>query len=102
MTDHDLVLVTGGGVSRLVIELLRAHDMPVRVLVRREDDRAAEMRALGAEVVTGGLTRPERWRPRSTASAERTSGSECPRTTCWRRQSWPGGEGARQQRPKVD
>lgn len=33
--------------------------MPVPVLVRREDDRAAAVRALGAEVVTGDLTRPD-------------------------------------------
>jgi uncharacterized protein YbjT (DUF2867 family) len=60
MADHGLVLVTGaGGVGRLVVEGLRAHDVPVRVLVRRDDDRAAEVRALGAEVVTGDLTRPE-------------------------------------------
>jgi uncharacterized protein YbjT (DUF2867 family) len=56
----DLVLITGaGGVGRLVTEQLRAHDLPVRVLVRREDERAAEVRALGAEVVKGDLTRPE-------------------------------------------
>ncbi|MEU7722538.1 NmrA family NAD(P)-binding protein [Streptomyces tibetensis] len=60
MADHDLVLVTGaGGVGRLVTERLRAQDVPVRVLVRREDARAAEVRAWGAEVVTGDLTRPE-------------------------------------------
>jgi hypothetical protein len=48
MTDHDLVLVTGaGGVGCLVIERLRAQDMPVRVLVRRE-----------AVVVPGELTTP--------------------------------------------
>jgi len=56
----DLVLITGaGGVGRLVTEQLRAHDLPVRVLVRRDDERAAEVRALGAEVVKGDLTRPE-------------------------------------------
>ncbi|MFJ1765689.1 NAD(P)H-binding protein [Amycolatopsis sp. NPDC088138] len=56
----DLVLVTGaGGVGRLVTERLRAHDLPVRVMVRRDDERAAGVRALGAEVVTGDLTRPE-------------------------------------------
>ena len=56
----DLVLITGaGGVGRLVTEQLRAHDVAVRVMVRRDDDRAAEVRALGAEVVTGDLTRPE-------------------------------------------
>lgn len=59
MADHDLVLVTGaGGIGRLVTEQLRALDVPVRVLVRREDDRAAQVRAWGAEVVTGDLTRP--------------------------------------------
>ncbi|WP_410674956.1 NAD(P)H-binding protein [Amycolatopsis sp. cmx-4-68] len=56
----DLVLVTGaGGIGRRVTELLRRHDVPVRVLVRREDDRAAQVRTLGAEVVTGDLTRPD-------------------------------------------
>lgn len=60
MTDHDLVLVPGaGGIARLVIELLRTRDVSVRVMVRREDDRAAEVRALGAEVVLSDLTRPE-------------------------------------------
>jgi uncharacterized protein YbjT (DUF2867 family) len=60
MTDPDLVLVTGaGGVGRLVTERLRARHVPVRVLTRREDHRAAQVRALGAEVVTGDLTRPD-------------------------------------------
>lgn len=60
MADHDLVLVTGaGGMGRLVTERLRAQSVPVRVLIRREDDRAAQVRAWGAEVVTGDLTRPE-------------------------------------------
>ena len=31
----------------------------MRFMVRREDERAAELRALGAEVVIGDLTRPE-------------------------------------------
>ncbi|MEU2288552.1 NAD-binding protein [Streptomyces sp. NPDC013178] len=57
MADHDLVLVTGaGGMGRLVTERLRTQNVPVRVLIRREDDRAAEMRAWGAEVVTGGTS----------------------------------------------
>jgi uncharacterized protein YbjT (DUF2867 family) len=60
MTDRDLVLLTGaGGVSRLVLERLCAQNVAVRVLVRRDNDRAAEVRALGAEVVTGDLTRPD-------------------------------------------
>lgn len=45
--------------DRLVTERLRAQNVPVRVLIRREDERAAEVRALGAEGVTGDPTRPE-------------------------------------------
>ncbi|MFF3561342.1 NAD(P)H-binding protein [Streptomyces sp. NPDC002574] len=60
MTANDLVLVPGaGGVGRTVFEHLRAQDVPVRFMVRHEDERAAELRALGAEVVIGDLTRPE-------------------------------------------
>lgn len=59
----DLVLVTGaggglGGVSRIVLERLLAEGVPVRAMVRREDQRAEELRGLGAEVVVGDLTRP--------------------------------------------
>ncbi|MFJ8637439.1 NmrA family NAD(P)-binding protein [Streptomyces sp. NPDC093568] len=60
MAVTNLVLVTGaGGVGRTVLEKLRAQEVPVRVMVRRDDDRAAQLRALGAEVVMGDLTRPE-------------------------------------------
>src|SRR5690242_12139524 len=60
MVASDLVLIPGaGGVGRAVFEQLRAEDVPVRFMVRREDERAAELRALGAEVVIGDLTRPE-------------------------------------------
>ncbi|MFF8867756.1 NmrA family NAD(P)-binding protein [Streptomyces sp. NPDC015139] len=60
MAASNPVLITGaGGVGRTVVEGLRARDVPVRVMVRRNDDRAARMRALGAEVVLGDLTRPE-------------------------------------------
>ncbi|MFE5038229.1 NmrA family NAD(P)-binding protein [Streptomyces sp. NPDC056683] len=60
MVASNLVLIPGaGGVGRAVFEDLRAHDVPVRFMVRREDERAAELRALGAEVVIGDLTRPE-------------------------------------------
>ncbi|MER5409623.1 NAD(P)H-binding protein [Streptomyces sp. NPDC002769] len=60
MTASDLVLLSNAGdVGRAVLDQLRALDMPVRVLVRRDDDRAAGLRALGAEVVVGDLTRPE-------------------------------------------
>jgi uncharacterized protein YbjT (DUF2867 family) len=56
----DLVLLAGaGGVGRLVLDELQGQDVRVRALVRREDHRAEELRALGTEVVTGDLTRPE-------------------------------------------
>jgi NAD(P)H dehydrogenase (quinone) len=56
------VLVTGaagrvGAVGRSVVEILRQRDLPVRALVRREDERSAALRAIGAEVVVGDLTR---------------------------------------------
>ncbi|MET8449097.1 NmrA family NAD(P)-binding protein [Streptomyces sp. NPDC005209] len=60
MDASTLVLIANaGGVGRTVLEQLRADDVPVRVMVRQEDDRAAGLRALGAEVVVGDLTRPE-------------------------------------------
>ena len=60
MAAENLVLIAGaGGVGRTVLEQLRAQDVPVRAMVRRDDERAAELRALGAEVVLGDLTRPE-------------------------------------------
>ncbi|MFG2477465.1 NmrA family NAD(P)-binding protein [Streptomyces fagopyri] len=60
MITSDLVLIANAGdVGRTVLEQLRAQDVPVRVLVRHDDDRAAGLRALGAEVVVGDLTRPE-------------------------------------------
>ncbi|MFD4943423.1 NAD(P)H-binding protein [Streptomyces sp. NPDC058239] len=63
MVTSDPVLVTGagggtGGVSRLVLDLLLAQGVPVRAMVHRNDHRADELRALGAEVVVGDLTRP--------------------------------------------
>ena len=59
--DRPMV-VTGaagriGGVGRTVVELLRQRNLPVRALVRREDERATALRATGAEVVIGDLTR---------------------------------------------
>ncbi|MEU6495090.1 NAD(P)H-binding protein [Streptomyces sp. NPDC046984] len=60
MVASNRVLIAGaGGVGRTVLELLRAQDVPVRAMLRRDDERAAELRALGAEVVLGDLTRPE-------------------------------------------
>ena len=51
-----LVLVTGaaggvmGGTGRLLAETLLKRGVPVRALVRTDDDRAAALRAAGAEV----------------------------------------------------
>jgi uncharacterized protein YbjT (DUF2867 family) len=60
MAASNLVLITGAsGVGRTVLEQLRASDIPVRVLARREDKRTAELRTLGVQVVLGDLTRPE-------------------------------------------
>lgn len=57
------ILVTGaagrvGGIGRAVVELLHNRGLPVRALVHREDERAAALRATGAEVVVGDLTVP--------------------------------------------
>ncbi|MFF0227307.1 NAD(P)H-binding protein [Streptomyces sp. NPDC004629] len=60
MAADSLVLIAhAGDVGRRALERLRALDVPVRALVRHDDGRAARLRALGAEVVTGDLTRPE-------------------------------------------
>ena len=61
MAASELVLIAAaaGGVGRTVLDQLRAQGVPVRAMVRHDDDRAAELRALGAEVVLGDLTRPE-------------------------------------------
>ena len=58
------ILVTGaagrvGGVGGAIVEILRRRNLPVRALVRREDERAEALRATGAEVVVGDLTRAE-------------------------------------------
>ncbi|MDT7706405.1 MAG: hypothetical protein QOG20_2012 [Pseudonocardiales bacterium] len=61
MAPNPLVLVTGagGGVGRAVLDLLLAQDVSVRAMVHRDDHRADELRALGAEVAVGDLTRPD-------------------------------------------
>lgn len=58
------ILVTGaagnlGAVGRQVVELLRQNDLPVRALVRRDDERAKHLQEIGAEVVIGDLTNPQ-------------------------------------------
>jgi uncharacterized protein YbjT (DUF2867 family) len=57
-----MYLITGAGggvgsVSRRVVELLLDNGEQVRAMVRRDDERADQLRALGAEVVVGDLTR---------------------------------------------
>jgi NAD(P)H dehydrogenase (quinone) len=63
MADNGPILVTGaagqlGAVGRTVTGLLLDRGLPVRAMVRREDDRAAALRAAGAEVVVGDLLEP--------------------------------------------
>jgi NAD(P)H dehydrogenase (quinone) len=63
MADSGSILVTGaagqlGAVGRAVTGLLLERGLPVRAMVRREDDRAAALRAAGAEVVIGDLLEP--------------------------------------------
>lgn len=58
------ILVTGaagrlGGVGRRVVELLREANLPVRALVRQDDERADRLRSLGAEVVVADLLKAE-------------------------------------------
>ncbi|SDN11037.1 NAD(P)H-binding protein [Streptomyces wuyuanensis] len=59
VAGNAVLIANAGGVGRTVLEQLRAQDVPVRAMVRHDDDRAARLRALGAEVVVGDLTRPE-------------------------------------------
>jgi NAD(P)H dehydrogenase (quinone) len=63
MVDDGSVLVTGaagqtGSVGRTVAGLLLDRGFPVRAMVRREDERAASLRAAGAQVVVGDLLEP--------------------------------------------
>ncbi|MGJ6964972.1 NAD(P)H-binding protein [Streptosporangium sp. G11] len=63
MADDDPILVTGaggavGGVGRTVVGLLRGRGLPVRAMAHRDDERTDALRALGAQVVVGDLTRP--------------------------------------------
>lgn len=47
--ETAMTLVTGaaGDVGRRVVERLRGDGLPVRAFVRRDDERAAELRGLG-------------------------------------------------------
>ena len=60
MVDNGLILVTGaagqvGSVGRTVVGLLLDRGLPVRAMVRRDDERAASLRAAGAQVVVLSL-----------------------------------------------
>jgi uncharacterized protein YbjT (DUF2867 family) len=62
MSVSGPILVTGaagriGGVGGAVVEALRRRGLPIRALVRSDDERAAALRTAGAEVVVGDLTR---------------------------------------------
>ena len=62
MSSGNPILVTGaagrvGGVGGAVVEALRRRGLPVRALVRRDDERADALRATGTEVGGGDLTR---------------------------------------------
>jgi NAD(P)H dehydrogenase (quinone) len=63
MANNGPILVTGaagqiGAIGRTATSLLLERGLAVRALVRREDDRAAALRAAGAEVVIGDLLEP--------------------------------------------
>src|ERR1700674_2963701 len=63
MADNGSILVTGaagqlGSVGRTVTGLLLDRGFPVRAMVRREDERAASLRAAGAQGVVGDLLEP--------------------------------------------
>ena len=63
MSNHGPILVTGaagrlGAVGRTVTSLLLERGLAVRAMVRREDERAAALRAAGAEVIVGNLLDP--------------------------------------------
>ena len=63
MTSTEPILVTGaagqlGAVGRTATGLLLERGLSVRALVRRDDDRAAALRAAGADVVIGDLLEP--------------------------------------------
>jgi uncharacterized protein YbjT (DUF2867 family) len=63
MAEIGSILVTGaagqiGAVGRTVTSLLLERGFLVRAMVHREDDRAAALRAAGAEVVCGDLLEP--------------------------------------------
>jgi nucleoside-diphosphate-sugar epimerase len=92
MADNGSILVTGaagqlGAVGRNVTGLLLDRGLPVRAMVRREDDRAAALRAAGAEVVVGDLLEPaETMLLESPAGARPNAGAFAPPVGCHARE----------------
>jgi len=96
MVDDGLIQVTGaagktGSFGRTVTTLLLDRGFPVRAMVRREDERAASLRAAGAQVVVGDLLEPGdvyrvvsgcgpglSWRPSSRPAFSSQSASSSP------------------------
>ena len=65
MAEPGLILATGAGggaggvgVGNKVVAMLRQRGLAVRAMAHHDDDRADALRALGADVVIGDLTRP--------------------------------------------
>jgi uncharacterized protein YbjT (DUF2867 family) len=61
MSDNMPILDTGaagnvGSVGRGVVKLLREHDLPVRALVHKLDERSQVLSKMGAELVVADLT----------------------------------------------
>jgi NAD(P)H dehydrogenase (quinone) len=64
MSNNIPILVTGaagnvGSVGRGVVKLLREHDLPVRALVHKLDERSQVLSEMGAEIVAADLTNGE-------------------------------------------
>ena len=63
MAENEPILVTGagggvGGVGGMIVRNLAEQGRAVRAMVHHDDERAAPLRDLGAEVVAGDLTNP--------------------------------------------
>ncbi|MFW7269960.1 NmrA family NAD(P)-binding protein [Gluconacetobacter sp. Hr-1-5] len=63
-SNPEPILVTGaaghiGNIGGRIVRLLRDADIPVRALVRCDDERASRLRHLGADVVIADLTKSE-------------------------------------------
>lgn len=64
MPKQNPILVTGaagntGSVGRMIVQLLRDRDLPVRALVHRLDERSRALAEMGAEIAVADLTNGE-------------------------------------------